>query len=73
MLLSEWMAENNVRPVDLARKLFVDRSLISHWLADRKRPSVRLAARIERVTDGAVSLREALLPHGSGEAADDNP
>jgi transcriptional regulator with XRE-family HTH domain len=54
MQLANWMAEHGVRDEDLAEALGVDRSTISRIRRRKQRPSLELAAGIERITKGKV-------------------
>lgn len=53
---------------DWARQLGVSEAYLSQLINNRKRPSLDLAIRIERITDGAVPARSWAVPE-SGEAA----
>lgn len=62
MNLFEWKKLNGFSAFDIAKLIDVDKSLLSHLKAGRRRPSPSLALRIEQVTKGAVTRDEMLYP-----------
>lgn len=62
MNLFEWKKLNGFSAFDIAKLIDVDKSLLSHLKAGRRRPSPSLALRIERATNGAVTRDELIFP-----------
>lgn len=62
MNLKEWLFRNNTKITDFARQVEVDRTHINLIVLGKKTPSPKLAAKIEKATNGEVSLRELLFP-----------
>lgn len=54
--LARWMAWQRITGEELAHVLQVTPSTISKWRLGRASPGRALAAKIERVTDGAVTV-----------------
>jgi transcriptional regulator with XRE-family HTH domain len=71
MTLREYMTKNNLRQVDIARRLEIGQGHVSHLLNDRGPPSADLMRRIYWATEGAVTPNDMfLLPPRSREAAE---
>jgi DNA-binding transcriptional regulator YdaS (Cro superfamily) len=62
MNLQTWQTINQVTDKDLASRINVDASLLSHYKAGRRRFSPQNALRIEQATGGAVTRMELLYP-----------
>lgn len=58
MQLAAYLHKFDVTAADLARKLGINDSMISHIIAGRRQPSALLAKAIERETDGKVPKYE---------------
>ena len=56
MDMRTYMEQTQTRQSDLARRLGVTQGYLSKLMAGRKRPSLALAACIERETGGAVTV-----------------
>lgn len=54
LTLSEWLERSEVSKADFARELEYDPSNLSKLLRGKARPSLKVAVRIERITEGAV-------------------
>lgn len=52
--LSAWMKANKINQTELAPRIGVTTSMLSHILSGRKRPSLDTANRIASATEGAV-------------------
>ena len=52
--LADWLEENSKSMKDLAFDLGIHRSVPSHWIAGRRRPSRVHAITMERMTEGRV-------------------
>lgn len=61
MTLADYIAASRGTASDLARKLGVSPSTVSRWAHGKMAPPLAMAARIERATDGAVTVRD-LMP-----------
>jgi len=66
MYLPDWKKKTQLKNKDLARLFDVDQSYITYLLKGKRRPSPRLAKRIERATAGAVTRLELLYPKNAG-------
>lgn len=62
MLLKEWLFRKNRKISDFAKELDIDRTHINLIVLGKKKPSPKLAAKIEKATNGEVTLRELLFP-----------
>jgi DNA-binding transcriptional regulator YdaS (Cro superfamily) len=62
MKLTDWQKKKKVSNKELAEKVKIHVSLLTHMKNGRRRPSPDLALRIEKATGGAVSIRELLYP-----------
>ena len=49
-----WLQEDGRKSTWLAAQLGVDPTLVSHWLAGRRRPAPEQAQAIQRLSDGVV-------------------
>ena len=54
--LSEWLAAQGVSRAEFARRCEYDPSNLTKLLKGKFRPSIDVAVRIERVTEGAVPV-----------------
>jgi DNA-binding transcriptional regulator YdaS (Cro superfamily) len=72
MRLSEWQHINKIKNIELARRLQVHFSYVSLLVNGFRRPSYDVALKIERLTDGEVSLREAFLCESKKHAKKSN-
>lgn len=55
--LREYAKANGLTQERLAKKLGVTQGVVSSLMTNRNRPSLELAVKIERLTDGAVPAR----------------
>jgi len=62
MKLSQWQKKTNISNVELAKIINIDQSFLSHINNGRRRPSPKLALKIEKATGGAVTVMELLYP-----------
>lgn len=62
MNLKEWQSHHGVSNASLAKKLGIDVSMLSHYHHGRRRPSPEVALKIEEVTGGEVTMKEAFFP-----------
>jgi len=62
MNLKEWQHQNNITDTELARRVGVHQSTVCHYHAGRRRPSPEVALKIEEVTGGEVTMKEAFFP-----------
>lgn len=60
MNLAEYISSNRGAASALARELGVTPSTVSRWAARRMEPSLAMCARIERATNGAVTVRDMI-------------
>lgn len=63
MNLNSFLREHEIKQGEFASLLGITKGHISQIANAKSRPSPELAARIEQVTGGAVSLRELLFPN----------
>ncbi len=56
MTLREYIDQHNLRQRELARRWGMPESTLSDLLNGRRRPSIELASKIKRLSDGAVPL-----------------
>jgi transcriptional regulator with XRE-family HTH domain len=66
MIFSKWLEIANITQAEAARRLDVSESTVSLILSGDRRPSPELAQKIIRVSEGKVSLEEALFPEQYG-------
>ena len=50
-----WLKEHGINREDLAKQLGVNRRHLDHLAREDRRPSLELAIKIERLTDGEIS------------------
>lgn len=63
MKLKQYLKENKITQLEFAEKLGITRVHLNYICADTPyKPSVKLADKIEKATDGAVSFEELLRP-----------
>lgn len=62
MKLREWMFRKEKKISDLAREINVNRSQLNQIVLGKRKPNPQLAAKIEKATNGEVTLRELLFP-----------
>lgn len=55
-LLKRYMKDAKLRAADVVRAAGFDDGLFSRWLSGDRNPGLRSAAKIERVTGGAVPV-----------------
>jgi transcriptional regulator with XRE-family HTH domain len=68
MNLETWQKQNNISDKELAAKVGIHVSFLSHIRAGRKSPSLNTALKIESATGGNVTVRE-LSSQNKGEAS----
>lgn len=56
--LQSWLEAAKMKPAEMARRCEYDRSNFHRVLAGKVMPSLNLAARIERITGGAIPARD---------------
>lgn len=66
MKVKEWIAEKKMTQADLAEWLEVDRSWINQVLNGKRKPSAKIARRIESITNGRIKAVQVM----SGAALD---
>ena len=62
MQLAEYLFRHKVKQTEFAKTVGVSRVHMGEILRGRRRPSVKLARRIEEVTDGQVPKEGLLFP-----------
>ena len=62
MKFSEWQKQNQYTNTELAKKLGIHVSYITHIHAGRKKPALGLALKIEQLTRGKVTVEELFYP-----------
>lgn len=62
MKLEEYLFRARITKSDFAKMLDVSRPHLSQIIADKRRPSAKLAKRILEITKGHVSIEELLFP-----------
>jgi len=60
--LDEYLFKTKTSKKDFAEKLGISRGHLQHILSGIKNPSVKLAKKIEELTEGKVSKEEVLFP-----------
>lgn len=55
--LQKYLKTNGMRQVELARRLGLSNGYLHNLLRGNRRPSLDMALRIERATDGAVPVQ----------------
>lgn len=58
MTLHDWMWASDKEAVEVAGILGVSRQAVHQWLSGATRPSAAVLAKIEDMTDGAVTARD---------------
>jgi DNA-binding transcriptional regulator YdaS (Cro superfamily) len=58
MTLQEYLASQQIKPVAFATSLGVPPSTVSRWLRGIRRPGAGYLIKIERLTGGAVTLKD---------------
>ena len=62
MGLDEYLWRNKISRTDFALLIGISRSYLQQILSRKRNPSVKLAKKIEEVTEGKVSKEEMLFP-----------
>ena len=58
MKLNQWLRDHNITQTEFAATIGVSPAFISFMCAGVKRPGIDTLARIERATDGAVTVAD---------------
>ena len=58
MNLHDWMWRSDLEAVEVAKSLGVSRQAVNQWLSGATRPSAETLAKLEELTDGAVTARD---------------
>jgi transcriptional regulator with XRE-family HTH domain len=69
MLFAKWMETGGMTQAEAARRLGVSESMVSLLISGTRKPSAPLAQHIVSLSNGKVSLEEALFPEQYGGAA----
>ena len=69
MIFSKWLEITDMTQAEVARKLNVDESMVSHLKSGNRKPAAPLAQAIVILSGGKVSLEEALFPEQYGMTA----
>lgn len=62
MDLDEYLWRNKISRTDFAVQIKISRSHLQQILSRKRNPSVKLAKKIEEITDGKVTKEEVLFP-----------
>lgn len=62
MKLDLWLFMNKITKKDFAARLQVSRGHLQEIVSGKRKPSVKLAKKIEELTEGKVSKEEVLFP-----------
>lgn len=68
MTLREWLKKNNLTQLEMAKDIRVDRSYLSSIIAGSKIPARATALKIEKYTNGKITLANILIG-AAGEKA----
>jgi predicted transcriptional regulator len=68
LTLAKWLKDNEITRADFARRCEYDPSNLTKLLDGRIKPSLEVAAKIDRLTDGAVPMA-GWVESQTGEAA----
>jgi len=58
MKLSKYLSDNSIEQQDFAKLIRVTGATVSRYVTGQRRPRRAVAKRIERVTDGEVTLQD---------------
>jgi transcriptional regulator with XRE-family HTH domain len=64
MDLDEYLFRKRISQTEFAHALGISRNHLGEILRGRRNPSIKLAKKIEELTNGEVSKEEALFPKG---------
>ena len=62
MRLKEYLTENGISQRDFSKRVNIHYMYLNMVLVNKRRPSPDLADRIEKATDGEVTVMELLYP-----------
>lgn len=57
-ILRTYLDKNEIQIIDFAKSLGCHRMTIQKWLSGDTRPGIRLAKKIQNLTNGAVTLKD---------------
>jgi plasmid maintenance system antidote protein VapI len=63
MEILDYLKLNNLSQMDFAKKLSISKSTVSLLINGQRRPSPKLALRLEEETGGALKKEELLYPN----------
>lgn len=72
MLFSKWMEISNMKQAEVAHALGISESMVSLMISGERKPAATLAQAIVRLSNGKVSLEEALFPEQYGKNGKDS-
>ncbi len=72
MLFAKWLEIAGMTQAEVAQKLNVDESMVSHLKSGNRKPAAPLAQAIVNLSHGKVSLEEALFPEQYGKNGKDS-
>ena len=64
--LDEYLFRKRISQTDFAKDLGISRNHLGEILRGRRTPSVKLAKKIEELTQGEVTREQAMFPKGRG-------
>lgn len=64
MDLDEYLFRKRISQTDFAKDLVISRNHLGEILRGRRTPSVKLAKKIEELTQGEVTREQAMFPKG---------
>jgi DNA-binding transcriptional regulator YdaS (Cro superfamily) len=60
MDLKIYLESRNIEHKEFAKMILVTPTTISNYIAGRRRPNIQIALRIEKVTNGKVTIKDLL-------------
>lgn len=69
MTLKAWLKEQGITQAQFAARIQISQGGLNDILNARKKPSLEVAARIERATEGAITAISFVEPAGEADAA----
>lgn len=72
MILKEWLEKNEMTVYRFCKNIKCSPSIIYHYFSGRNRLSPKTAEKVEKLTNGEVSLLEAIYPEKFQKKEDEN-
>lgn len=57
MTLKKWLKSNNIKHIDFAEKLNIDKSTLSRYISGERKIPLKTAIKIESITKGEVKCK----------------